>query len=409
MKNRTSRFSRRGAVVVFVAIALTLILSFAAMAVDLSFLYSVNNEMQRSADAAALAGAGSLEEGRTVAYNRAKSYANLNEVNHDGLSQSEAAVRIGNWKGLTNEFTPAMEGAVVTPNAVAVDGLRPSVPLFLGPVIGYDTQRVQKHATAVMGGGWCGGIWGLHGVHGQGDIYTDSYNSDEGSYGSGGVYPNGDICSCEHVELDGNVDIHGDVMYDDDYYVDIEGTSYDITGTVEDFACDITVPEFDMNAAANSNDNDQIGTTSGGRNPFENGEWNLRVAGTQTLTLPPGKFYFTSATIGGSGQIIVTGPTEFFISGDARFAGNGIVNATTDPGQLTIYSTGSQLELTGGNGLLGSIIAPTTNVYIAGGGDFYGTILGGFVQIDGNAFIHVDESVLLGLYGKDPTAPILVK
>src|SRR5215470_11771544 len=48
---------RRGAVVVVVALSMVLILSCAALAIDLALLYMNRNELQRAADAAALAGA----------------------------------------------------------------------------------------------------------------------------------------------------------------------------------------------------------------------------------------------------------------------------------------------------------------------------------------------------------------
>ncbi len=51
---------RRAAVVAFVAVASTLIAGFAAMTIDLGNLYIARTELQRAADAAALAAAGKL-------------------------------------------------------------------------------------------------------------------------------------------------------------------------------------------------------------------------------------------------------------------------------------------------------------------------------------------------------------
>ena len=47
----------KGATVVFVAIAMVMFLGFAALAVDLGYLYVVRGELQNAADAGALAGA----------------------------------------------------------------------------------------------------------------------------------------------------------------------------------------------------------------------------------------------------------------------------------------------------------------------------------------------------------------
>ncbi len=57
--------TRRGVAVVYVAISMLVILGIGTLAVDVSMLYSAQNELQRSADAAALAGAeGLLNERR---------------------------------------------------------------------------------------------------------------------------------------------------------------------------------------------------------------------------------------------------------------------------------------------------------------------------------------------------------
>ncbi len=53
------RFKRKqcGVVLLFVAITMVVILGFAAVAIDLSHLYAVDNELHNAADAGALAGA----------------------------------------------------------------------------------------------------------------------------------------------------------------------------------------------------------------------------------------------------------------------------------------------------------------------------------------------------------------
>lgn len=64
-ENRNSKRARRGIAVVYVAIGLTVMLGMAALAVDISMLYTAQSELQRSADAAALAGDwGLLDERR---------------------------------------------------------------------------------------------------------------------------------------------------------------------------------------------------------------------------------------------------------------------------------------------------------------------------------------------------------
>ena len=58
-KARLIRLARghKGATLVFVAIAMVMLLGFAALAVDLGYLYVVRGELQNAADSGALAGA----------------------------------------------------------------------------------------------------------------------------------------------------------------------------------------------------------------------------------------------------------------------------------------------------------------------------------------------------------------
>ena len=55
--------SDRGQVLVLVALAMFVLLGLAALGVDVGFMYSVRHELQRCADAGALAGASAFTEG----------------------------------------------------------------------------------------------------------------------------------------------------------------------------------------------------------------------------------------------------------------------------------------------------------------------------------------------------------
>ena len=58
--HRAARERQRGAVAVMTALCLTALVGITALAVDLGRAWVVRNELQNAADAAALAGAGSL-------------------------------------------------------------------------------------------------------------------------------------------------------------------------------------------------------------------------------------------------------------------------------------------------------------------------------------------------------------
>jgi hypothetical protein len=400
---------RRAVAFAFVVISLVMLLSFVALAVDAGYIYVSRSQMQWAADAAALAGASMLEEGETHVRARAVECAESNKVAGSHVTDQEVTVTIGNWEWSDRAFSPATGAEVITPNAVRVEGVRTDVPLFLAPVMGIDTTDLNRDATALVGSGVCAGIWGLEGVTGDGTILTDSYDSQEGGYGAGPIYPNGDICSCQGVALAGDVEIRGDVMHGEGHSVTTSGSAYSIWGVVAEHQCGAVVPPFDMADAAIHNDNLTIGLTDRGHDPFGGSPWDLVVTGNDNLTLMGGKYYFTSAVIDGRATLTIAGPTTIYLSGPSEFTGNGVTNLSQDPADLIIYSTGATMALSGTAGFYGAVIAPATDIELVGTGDYYGTILGRTLDMDGTAVIHVDESLVSQLFGLEAVSPVLVE
>ena len=91
----TSSHQPKGAVIVMVAVLLVVILGCAALAVDIGYLYVARAELQRTADAAAMAGAQALGRasdspfGEYLSaeniYSQAELYAQSNEVVRQGV------------------------------------------------------------------------------------------------------------------------------------------------------------------------------------------------------------------------------------------------------------------------------------------------------------------------------------
>jgi Flp pilus assembly protein TadG len=400
--------SRRGSVLPLVAISLVMLLSFVALAIDAGYIYVSRAQMQRAADAAALAGASALMEGEDLAMERAFEAAGRNLVGGAPVSEQEATVILGRWEWDARTFYPA-SGDPSPLNAVRVIGARPDVALFLAPVMGVDTTDVIKDATALAGSGICAGIWGLEGISARGDVFTDSYNSQVGPYGDANIHANGDLCSCQDIDLRGSVAIYGDAMYGEGYSIWTSGGAYEVWGIVAEHRCGDFVPDFDMDEAAVYNDNDTIGLTDRGRDPFRGSPWDLNLTSTDNLTLAGGTYYFTSAKMSGQATLTIGGPSELFVVGSGVFTGGGVTNPGQNPADLTIYSTGAELSLRGNAGFYGAVMAPATDVELTGTDDFYGTIVGRTVSMTGTADIHVDESLVEALFGLDPVAPILAE
>ena len=409
-KNRAPAKRRRGVVAVQVACAATAIFGLTALTIDVGYLYQANAEMQRAADASALAGASGLMLGSEPVHQRAIAVAARNPVIRSPVTPGELNVVIGNWEAHSLSFTPSGEGHTISPNAVHVTGARPDVPLLFARVLGFNESDVVKEAVALFGSGHCAGVWGLEGITGNGSIVTDSYDSSEGPYGSGNIRPNGDICSCQDIDVFGSVEIHGDAMYGEGYGFYPRGGAYEVWGVIADHGCNVPPFEADFAAAAVDNDNATIGTTvPRGQDPFRGHPWNLRIGGRDSLTLAGGTYYFTSASLTGQGTLNIAGPTTIFVTGPADFRGGGIFNSSENPSDLVIYCSDPTVKLRGTSGFYGALIAPNSDVKLVGTSDFYGTLLGRTLDANGDTEIHVDETLVSELFGVDPPAPVIVR
>lgn len=153
---------KRGAVVVNVAILLVVLLGFAALTVDVGVMYNTRADLQRAADAAALAAASRLtefggEDPAEKARQTALEYVNSNPVFGKTLTLDlESDVTLGRavYDEETGEydFTPTD----VLPEAVRVrvrhTGSSPngSVPLFFARIFGKEDTNMWASALAIV-------------------------------------------------------------------------------------------------------------------------------------------------------------------------------------------------------------------------------------------------------------------
>jgi Flp pilus assembly protein TadG len=106
----------RGAAIIFVAFVLFLLIAMAGLAIDVGYVYTVRNELQNAADAAALAGAQVLyDDPTTTADDPPGSHVNpnANSVAQDFLNQNYSekvqvtpeSIERGHWSFATRTFT----------------------------------------------------------------------------------------------------------------------------------------------------------------------------------------------------------------------------------------------------------------------------------------------------------------
>lgn len=153
---------RRGIVAVQVAVLLVVLLGFAALTVDVGAMYNARNDLQRTADAAALAAAGRLsdwsqgdpmEAARTVA----SDYTGSNRVfNHDMRLDPGTDVVFGraNYDAGTNRYS--FEAVDALPDSVRVqvrmtnDSPNGALRLFFAGLLGHTSTQMSASAIAMM-------------------------------------------------------------------------------------------------------------------------------------------------------------------------------------------------------------------------------------------------------------------
>jgi Flp pilus assembly protein TadG len=162
MQGYRLRGNERGTVLLFMLGSLLFLLIFGGFAIDLAFYSTTKGELQRSMDAAALAGAAQLglddstfpavrqEAQRFAGFNPTR--ANLSELNPTGainLDQNSGnadldGVTLGVWDGAT--FTPSVTGSEV--NAVRCQYATTVPTSFLG-ILGPDLNTLPVSARAI--------------------------------------------------------------------------------------------------------------------------------------------------------------------------------------------------------------------------------------------------------------------
>lgn len=400
-----STWKRRGVVIALTSICLITLLLCAALAIDVGYICALTTEQQNNADAGALAGASGLQDqDSTAARSRALSLLAQNQEPQGYRSLSDQIIDFGWFDSVNLVFHPLDDPTDAF--AIRVRAARNNVDLFFAPLMGINTTDVWREAVAI-GTKPCGGIWGLEGVRIPGNVLTDSYDSTGGPYVAATAGEEGDVCSGRGIRVMGSIEVHGDVMAGLGYMVDSRGGPI-ITGVTSATLDGVEPPPIDFGDIESVNDNGAIPTTDGGASPFSSG-WNLRIGDGDNLTLPPGEYYFDSVTMNGAATLTLTGPTTIYVNGDFNQTGEGIVNTTMDPHDLTIYSMGKSVKINGEVDFYGTIVAPYAEVNVGGSANFYGALVGLTVRMYGDFNIHVDESLEWAQPWFEPPNPFLVK
>ncbi len=147
---------RRGAVAVLVALAGTLIIAFAALAIDYSYLTSTDSELQRSADAAALAAASLLisrntaDESMVHAFSEAAALTLRNRAAQENVEMEFDDLVFGSYSIDASGRPTFIENFAGMPSAVRVNVRRSNLPLFFGGGLGHGEKTLGASAAAAL-------------------------------------------------------------------------------------------------------------------------------------------------------------------------------------------------------------------------------------------------------------------
>jgi hypothetical protein len=166
---KPKQVNRRGAIAVLAVVFLIILLSFAAFAVDLGILTVARTELQRTADAAALAGGGALmSENRLKGEDYAAAVvAQARETVADYCQKNPAfnAVPTINTNADSQDlkigrfYYPHNIDSAVSPseaNAILVRVHRTGIPLFFGRIFGASDTQCSAEAIATFRDGIVG-------------------------------------------------------------------------------------------------------------------------------------------------------------------------------------------------------------------------------------------------------------
>ncbi len=242
-----------------------------------------------------------------------------------------------------------------------------------------------------------------------GTTVVNSYDSRNGHYNTTtNISNNGDSGSNGDILLNGTPLIDGDASAGG--AVVLVGQNSEITGEVEGGMTQIELPGVNDAVAKAKllNNNADIpnavkpnGQQVAAYNPTTKA---LSIGAGATLSLPGGTkenpkvYYLSSASMAGNSKLLVSDYVVIFTDGSLDFSGGTVINngGAGPPDKMLVYSSGgidTDVKVNGGAGFAGAIYAPNAEVTLTGGGDIFGAVVGGKVNVSGNGQFHYDEAL----------------
>lgn len=405
---RTTHKPRRGNIIVLSGALLTCLLALVALAVDVGYIAHAHTELQRTADAVALAAAAKLPN-QLAAMDAGIATAQDNNTSI-ATSLNSSDFVFGWWSRRNGTFTSPAPTNRPT-NAVQVTVSRTAargnpLNLFFGRVVSRNSTDITVKSIGHMDRGLCGAFVGIDWVKVDGNPGSDSYDSVDGPYDSNTANPRGSVCSDGDVIVSGGAVVSGDARAGPDLQNDevtLNGGAV-VQGNIGNRIKPLNMPPVDTSIVSVDNDNDSLPKDKVWRYDEATGTWKKRspldkfgdftLNSGEVFDLPPGDYYFRNMIINGGATLNITGNTNIYVTGNFTLAGGAyMINTTMLASNLEFYMTGGAANITSDTTFYGVVYAPNTNVTLNAGGDFYGAIVGKTLSVSGSGLGHYDESL----------------
>lgn len=371
-----TKHNRHGTVLIYVTAAMAVFIGLVSLAVDVSHVRVVKNQLQGAADAAVRYAAKGFQTSVATARSNAVTAGADNTADGSAVViDPNNDVQFGTWDSTNGTFTVLSGASQSSANAIRVYCRRTvangnPVRLWFGGLIGKSSSDVTVQAIASSSSSPLAGIIGLSSVTFKNNTFIGSYNSSnnkspsQGSAGSSArVGTNGSITAGN------NSTIHGDAVL---------GPGATVSGPT------VTGSQLNQGSALPTS---TLPAWSPGVNP--NNVPQAYTVSSNTV-LPGGTYWFTSLTL--NANLTFSGPATLYVNGNVVVDGT-LAPVSNVPGDLTIYQYGSNtFGDSGGNGMTitANVLAPGSDFTAKNNLDFYGQAIFNTITTKNNANFYYD-------------------
>jgi hypothetical protein len=332
-----------------------------------------------------------------------------------------AEMEISSLKDLAGDGIGTMSGAYAEGTFDVRATRNPSYPdrwtLRATGERGLSIRRIEVGIRRREAGFFLEGLYSRLDLTGNGTVSTDSYDSRLGTWDAqaanadaGGRYArgNGHVGSNSGIRFTGtSVHIRGNAIPGPLTPIDLSGAP-DIWGDTMPREREIPLPppsEEEFRKAVLANDNAQLlPPLTSKKAGYDEKKMSLRPIGQEVVHLKGGTYFFTDIVLAGGASIVLDGPCRIYVTGEVDLTGGSLVNPGGAAPDCLIFAhpypipagfipSTKPIAINGGPGVAAGIYAPYRDVTVGGGPDYFGSIVGQDIHVNGDTAFHYDEAL----------------